>query len=242
MDLNHNPPIFHVTHWKAGSQWVRAVLSAAAPGRVRSPDHDPQWFYKTPLVDGCVYTPVYEPYVKFRSVVPETRAQRTFVVIRDPRDTAVSWYFSHLYSHSLDDPTVKASREILQRLSKTDGLALVISNHLRDGVAIQQSWVESGARVFKYEDLRKNQYEEFGKLLNFCGLDLPEARRRRIVARNSFERKTWWRRGRENVRSHLRKGAAGDWRNHFCDRLKKLFKTHYQQLLITTGYESDDAW
>ena len=54
-----NPTVFHVTHWKAGSQWVRAVLGAAAPSRVLSPDHDPEWFYNRPLVNGGVYTPVF---------------------------------------------------------------------------------------------------------------------------------------------------------------------------------------
>src|SRR5437899_2506935 len=87
-----NPTVFHVTHWKAGSQWVRAVLGAAARGRVVSPDHDPGWFYKTPLVSGGVYTPVYASCEQFRGVVGPEFHQRMFVVIRDPRDTAVSWY------------------------------------------------------------------------------------------------------------------------------------------------------
>lgn len=242
-DQTSNPAIFHVTHWKAGSQWVRAVLAAAAPGRVRSPDHDPGWFANVPIVGGGVYTPVYARFDQFRAVVPESRSQRTFVVIRDLRDTAVSWYFSHRYSHSLADPTVRASRDILARLDKTDGMALVISNHLRDAADIQQSWINSGgARVFRYEDLRRNQNDEFGRMLDYCGLDVPEAARRRILARNSFERKTWWRLGRERVRSHLRKGVAGDWRNHFCGRLKKLFKVQYGELLVRAGYEADDSW
>src|SRR5690349_17441391 len=131
-----NPTVFHVTHWKAGSQWVRAVLAAAAPRRILSPDHDPEWFYNKPLVAGGAYAPCE----KFRTAVAPEVEQRTFVVIRDLRDTAVSWYFSHLHSHTLDDDSVRASREILRRLSKTDGIALVISNHLRDAVHIQHSW------------------------------------------------------------------------------------------------------
>jgi hypothetical protein len=238
------PTIFHVTHWKAGSQWVRAVLSDAAPGRALSPDHDPAWFFNTPLVEGGVYTPVYETYEKFRGVVPAEKAQRTFVVIRDLRDTAVSWYFSLKFSHSLKDASVADSRAILQRLDKTDGLALVISNHLRDAVAIQQSWFDApgGTKIFRYEDLRADQHGEFGRMLEFCGLDVPVDRQKAIVARNSFERKTWWRFGRENVKSHLRKGMPGDWKNHLCPRLKKLFKLHYGRILIQAGYEKDESW
>jgi lipopolysaccharide transport system ATP-binding protein len=237
-----DPAIFHVTHWKAGSQWVRAVLTAAAPGRVVSPDHDPEWFFKTPKVPGRVYTPVYETRQSFRRAVAEDADQRTFLLIRDPRDTAVSWYFSHRYSHGLEDASVGETRAILGRLDKTEGLALIISNHLRDAIDIQTSWIETGVRVFKYEDLRADQQGEFGKLLEFCRIDLPEKRRRAIIARNSFERKTWWRFGRENVKSHLRKGVSGDWKNHFCPRLKKLFKDLYGEVLIRSGYEGGSGW
>ncbi len=237
-----NPTVFHVTHWKAGSQWVRAVLTAAAPGRVISPDHDPGWFFNTPLVDGGVYTPVYATREKFCAVVAPDSNHRTFVVIRDPRDTAVSWYFSLLHSHTLEDASVGDSRAILRRLSKTDGLALVISNHLRDAIEIQQTWIRSGVPIFRYEQMRSDQHGQFAKMLEYCRIDLPEPRRKAIVARNSFERKTWWRFGRESRKSHLRKGVAGDWKNHFCPRLKKLFKHLYGQALVDSGYETDSDW
>ena len=238
MELHPKPTIFHVTHWKAGSQWVRAVLEAAAPKRIVVPGAE----FAGPIVQGGIYTPVYCSHDKFHAIVPRDLPQRTFCVLRDPRDTAVSWYFSLLYSHRIDDPSVKESRDILTRLNKTDGLALVICNHLRDAVAIQSSWIHSGSRVFRYEDLRADQQGGFHRLFDYCGLEVPDAQRRKIVARNSFERKTWWRRGRENPKSHLRKGAPGDWKNHFCDRLKKLFKIHYSDVLIEAGYEADDAW
>ena len=233
-----NPAVFHVTHWKAGSQWVRAVLSAAAPKRVECPAHD----FAGPIVAGRIYTPFYASFEKFRVLVPGQLPQRTFAVIRDPRDTAVSWYFSLRYSHRPNEPSVKESREILSRLSKTDGLALVICNHLRDAVAIQESWLKSGLKIFRYEDLRLRQQESFAELFDYCQLDVPERRRRRIVDRNSFERRTWWRFGRQSLRSHLRKGAPGDWKNHFCERLRRLFKFHYGQVLIDAGYELDRCW
>jgi lipopolysaccharide transport system ATP-binding protein len=232
------PTVFHVTHWKAGSQWVRAVLTAAAGDRIVSPEHG----FKGPLSEGRIYTPVYTTFEKLRALVSEGAPQRTFAVIRDPRDTAVSWYFSLRYSHRLDDPSVKESREILSRLTKTDGLALVICNHLRDAVAIQESWLRSGAKIFRYEDLRLRQQESFRDLFEFCELDVSERRRRKIVDRNSFERRTWWRFDRESLGSHLRKGQPGDWKNHFCERLKRLFKVHYGQILISGGYERDESW
>jgi len=40
----------------------------------------------------------------------------------------------------------------------------------------------------------------------------------------------------------LRKGKAGDWRNHFCDRLTRLFKLHHGDDLIRARYENDRDW
>lgn len=48
--------------------------------------------------------------------------------------------------------------------------------------------------------------------------------------------------GEENTDSHYRKGKAGDWRNHFSERHKDLFKEKYGRLLIKLGYERDDNW
>src|SRR3954470_13356770 len=88
------PTVFHVTHWKAGSQWVRSVLKYAAPRRFIQPKPSEGELLGGPIVPGAVYAPVYAPHSRFRAAVPECLDQRTFVVIRDPRDTVVSWYFS----------------------------------------------------------------------------------------------------------------------------------------------------
>jgi hypothetical protein len=235
-------PIFHVTHWKAGSQWVRQVLDEAAPNRMIATSGDPNWFSSNPVVEGAVYSPVYAGLDRFRAVIPADRPQRTFAVIRDARDTAVSWYFSLRYSHSTKSPGIAGPREVLSRLSVEDGLAMVIASHLRTAIWIQRTWLESGLKVFRYEELRQRQHETFNDLFDFCQLDLSARKRRRIVERNSFERRTWWRFGRESKRSHLRKGMPGDWKNYFTGMHKNLFKAHYGDILIHAGYEKDENW
>ena len=235
-------PIFHVTHWKAGSQWVRKVLREAAPRRIIKTSGDISWFAANPVVEGGVYSPVYVSHDRFRAAIPAERPQHTFAVIRDPRDTAVSWYFSLRYSHTTKDPGISGPRQVLSQLSFDDGLAMVIASHLRLAVWIQRTWLESGVKVFRYEELRQHQHETFNELFDYCQLDLSERKRRRIVDRNSFERKTWWRFGRESKRSHLRKGVAGDWKNHFTDRHKQLFNAHYGDILMQAGYEKDNNW
>jgi hypothetical protein len=72
---------------------------------------------------------------------------------------------------------------------------------------------------------------------------LPVERLLGIVWENDFATKANGRTpGREDPRSHYRKGAAGDWRNHFTERHISYFKEHFGDLLVTLGYESDRQW
>jgi hypothetical protein len=236
------PTIFHVTHWKAGSQWVRAVLKSAAPERIVAGKESRDWFFNQPIVRGGIYTPVYATYERFRQVVPAGNDERTFVVIRDPRDSAVSWYFSLLHSHPANYPSVIDARPKLQQRDKREGMTLIMEDHMRALIDIQRNWIDSGARIFRYEDLLQDQIGVFGQIFAHCGIELSPRRVRMIVRRHSFRLRTFWRFGRENIKSHFRKGIAGDWRNHFDDELKDRFKKLYGDALIRAGYEKNLEW
>ena len=237
------PTVFHVTHWKAGSQWVRTVLHQAAGKRYLAPKPGPWGPVGERVVAGAVYSPVYAQLTQFRANVPEDPSHRVFVVIRDPRDTLVSWYYSLLYSHTTEgEPAVVEARATLGAMGKSEGMRLMIDRYLTAVTTIHREWIGAGAKIFRYEDLWANQQQAFGQVLAFCGLDLPAWRRKWIVGRNSFTRHTWWRLGREDVKSHLRKGSPGDWRNHFDEDLKRYFKSRDDRSLVLAGYEKDDSW
>jgi hypothetical protein len=240
--MSANPTIFHVTHWKAGSQWVRAILQQAAPDRFIKTEYNQTQFFQRPIQDGHIYTPVYATYEAFRSVVPANREQKTFAVIRDPRDALVSWYFSMKISHKVQGKEIGDLREALNKVSKEDGIAMMIRGEVYDAVAIQSSWLSTNTFLIRYEDLVTDQQVWFKKIFAFCELPIKEFWRRRLIRRNSFARQTWWRFGREDVTSHLRKGKVGDWKNHFNDSLKQLFKEHHGQALIQAGYEKSMDW
>jgi len=64
-----------------------------------------------------------------------------------------------------------------------------------------------------------------------------------IVYENDFSKKASGRKpGEEDVKSHYRKGVAGDWENHFNEEHKRFFKDNFNDLLIKLGYESDGNW
>ncbi len=65
MNEEKQPTVFHVTHWKAGSQWVYGILQACAPTRVVTPKVKVAHFYEDAILPGMIYPTVYAPYNRF---------------------------------------------------------------------------------------------------------------------------------------------------------------------------------
>lgn len=168
---------------------------------------------------------------------------RAFFVMRDLRDTLVSYYFSMRYSHQIMREEHEAQRKTLSSMSLEEGLLfLTRSATLKQFAMIQESWMGvKDVPVFRYEDLVE-QPETFEQIVAHCRFSIPPARLREILAQNSFEALTGRKRGEEDPQAHFRKGVPGDWRNYFTPAVKEEFKKRFGQTLIVTGYEKDLNW
>jgi hypothetical protein len=241
---NESPTVFHVTHYKAGSQWVQAILRGCAEDDLVRAKPGVRQFLEEPIQAGKIYSSVYVTHEQFESVaVPEN--SRRFVVIRDLRDTVVSGYFSLKVSHgTFAAGSVSELRADLQRGSLESGLIQTIDQWLGVNARIQQSWIDAGEPVIRYEDLLENDVEILERvLIDECQYPIPRPRLRRAVETRRFERMSKGRpRGEEDVSAHLRKGVAGDWRNYFTEPVKEAFKERWGALLVSGGYESDLDW
>ena len=97
------PTVLHVTHQKAGSQWLAKILYDCAPERVLFATYGMVQFLQEPVRSGMIYPTLYVTKEELDAVIlpPNTRH---FVVIRDLRDALVSWYFSLKVSHVVNHP------------------------------------------------------------------------------------------------------------------------------------------
>jgi lipopolysaccharide transport system ATP-binding protein len=239
-----SPPltIFHVTHWKAGSQWINKIVNRCVGDRVLfAEDHEAQFLQK-PLLAGKVYTTCYLTRDQFYSVsLPEPWCR--FVVIRDLRDTLVSFYYSIRFSHA-DRDRMPQFRDRLEGRDREDSLLSILHDHVPPCAEIQRSWLDNGEELIKYEDLLDRDVEILEPLFTGrCPLGVPAEQVREAVLACRFERLTAGRpRGEENVLAHERKGIAGDWRSHFTPRIRREFKARFGDLLVATGYERDLDW
>ena len=158
--LNQSNPkltIFHVTHWKAGSQWVGGIMKDACRERIVKVRAGMFHVTEDPIVAGGVYSPVYLDYRRFMGAVANEPSFRAFFVLRDLRDTLVSMYFSLKISHGVSkDTAVGEIRKTLNSLSFEEGLEHLMGDQLNVVAGIQRSWLQSDQKVFRYEDLIAN--------------------------------------------------------------------------------------
>jgi hypothetical protein len=190
-----------------------------------------------------IYPTLYVTEPQFRSV-PTPKASRRFVIIRDPRDTLVSGYFSLKISHPLLDGRIAYWRAVLSTLSLQDGLIYLMDQWLPRVIDTQRTWCVAGEHFVRYEDLIQRDTEILTDLLlRHCRLGVPRKRLEEAIFQNRFEQLTGGRPvGTEDVSAHERKGLVGDWKNYFTESVKRNFKVRYGDVLTMTGYERDPQW
>ncbi|MEA5472539.1 sulfotransferase domain-containing protein [Spirulina sp. 06S082] len=269
--MNDRPTVFHITHQKAGSQWISALLKSCAPDRYVPNQTMGAHYNQNPIKIGHVYPCLYLAKPNFEALIgsnwglnrpqyknilrsPQTyianwynfqmqnKEHRKFIVIRDLRDALVSAYFSFKISHPVKTKNLHRWRENLQSLDREKGFIYLMDEVLQRWANIQLSWLDNECLLIKYEDLVNNQYETIETIMEHCQIDIERQRLQEIVKSHSFENKTGRKKGEEDIASHERKGIAGDWQNHFSEGIKEEFKQRFGTVLIQTGYEKDINW
>lgn len=236
------PTIFHITHWKAGSQWVYQVLDTIAPDRIVIPQAEVAQFLTQPIIQGMIYPTLYVTHEEFEAQnIPDPSL--TFFIMRDLRDTLVSWYFSYKRSHV--DMQLDAFAQIRKQLNERtleDGLRLGIHSFLREVARIHTSWCRSDTPIFRYEDILHDPFGQFKSILHHCQIEVADSTLQGIVNNFSFEARSGRRQGIEDVNSHYRKGIQGDWKNYLTGDLLIEFKDVFDDVLMETGYEHNRDW
>lgn len=250
--------IYHCTVHKSGSQWIRNVMQ---DWRVYKYSGLRAYHYESHLADGIdsrlitervlpsimpentAVSPIYSDLASYRASAKPGEHRGMFVV-RDPRDVVVSWYFSARYSHR-PMGRVLETRQVLGDLPQHEGLIYAI-DWLADFGLFEAvgSWFEPGAlteneRIFRYEDLNgPNGVDTFREMFAHCDIRLPDRVLAKLVADHSFENLSGGRsKGQENKQDHLRKGVAGDWKNHFTPEVEDHFVKVTGDLIASAGYE-----
>ena len=165
----------------------------------------------------------------WRRILPEARVVST---TRDARDCYVSLWF-HLYP----------DREPLAAENRADFIGRIQGHAAtwRDTMAkFQKDAADFPGHHFaiRYESLLDDAQGEMTRLFDWFGCDASEAAVAEVVGRNAFSVASGGRNpGEADPQSFLRKGIAGDWKNHFDEECNRLYCEVAGEALTAAGYE-----
>lgn len=235
--MNDWPPVFHITQWKAGSQWIHQILARCCASKKVWPSFDGT----QPIGRNNIYAAAYLSKEEYDSFAASD--SKYFIVLRDPRDILVSGYYSLKFSHAVE-PGISEERQELESTNLEDGMLRTMDTLVQPCVEIALSWAKVGAEWIRYEELLSRDVELLTKaLLVDCGLPIKQSVVRDAVLACRFEKISGGRKpGQEDVKSHFRKGIAGDWKKQFTPRIKAIFKERFGEALQICGYEKDSDW
>jgi hypothetical protein len=180
--------------------------------------------------------------------------RNVFVVLRDGRDIMVSFYYHSLFINDRynEDNVEKVRRDLPFadyndiRENLPSFIEYVFLHEGRYRLKWNQfirSWSGQDAAFIKYENLLLNPVDELSSALEkVCNCEPDRQRLKGIVERYSFKSQTGRDPGEEGKESFLRKGIAGDWKNHFTKNAREVFDNFAGSELVSLGYEKDRQW
>jgi len=245
--VNRSPydNIFHCCVQKTASQWFLNIFSDDIFYQNTGLLVQPYWkvglrqdSYK-PAPSKRAATALYIIYSDYLAI-PKPKRYKTFFVTRDPRDLAISFYFSTKYSHELIAYIPKMRKE-LETLNMKDGLKYAINALEEIGVfEAQRSWADvddKKHKIFRYEDLANDNRTFLKQLLSYLDVEVSAEKFDVLYNRHSFESHTKGRsQGEEDISSHYRKGISGEWKEYFDKDVMKHFRSVTGNLVETLGY------
>jgi hypothetical protein len=242
---------FFLGHHKSGTRYIGLIFEEFCE-QFDIDFHEinnPKWFgydIERKLPD---HRPICAKYMNAKYRYVETlRDFRGFHVIRDPRDLAVSAYFSHLHSHSTRDwPELVEHREKLRALDFDDGLLadMEFTDQLvTDGFPItvfpaMDQWNYDDPRILemRFEDVVRDPLAHLTKAFAFIGLFDPASSDHReclerLVRDYSFKHMSGGREpGQADDRHHYRSGVPGEGRSRLKPVHLRWFEDRYPALL-----------
>lgn len=152
--------------------------------------------------------------------------------VRDPRDVVVStkYYWQR--------PSIQDALDIVGQGLKP------LRSHLAWSEGIRR-WMKVGVPFVRYEDLLDDAAPIIRNLLQLWDIDYEEERLAGAIERQSFAKKKEQIEGDHRQRPyhkgiyrvHLRKGIAGDWRNHFTPEQEEQAQEYFGEMAAHLGYK-----
>lgn len=165
-----------------------------------------------------------------------------YFIFRDPRDVVVSHVFyvtdmeahhvHHAYYQSLPDFDARLKVSILGR----PGTDVEFPN-IAERFAPYIDWLnQPEVLTIHFEDLIQDRAETLNRILDHFLARVPLQSPRQLIL-DSLESSI-----NPTKSPTFRSGKTGEWKKHFTEEHKRIFKDAAGELLIRLGYETDNDW
>jgi hypothetical protein len=255
---NKHPSVIHFSFHKAGTQYVRSVLTRCAVenGMVPVGVHDYAFHTDFPRLHSLTademkkYEHIFKPrgylYSAFGGGMVEGIVDldlyKVIFVTRDPRDILVSHYYSMAYSHATPEGTGNKHERFIKnramaRASTIDEWVLRRSDKLYDTcVRYQELLLKKSPHTYRtnYEQMVYDFSSWLRGLLNYCELNISADSFELLLQENARIRPQ-----EENIYHHLRKGQVGDYRNKLKPETIHSLNEKFASVLEMFGYDQE---
>ncbi len=185
----------------------------------------------------------HTPLDQIRRVYPDAQI---LWVVRDPRDTLVSYFYHELscLTHDrlellfedVDSLALKSSKDAIQSIL-VDRAASIVDFFDRSPLLTE---IDERIHVVRYELMLDNGIREMSRLVKFCKLDSDSTTISKVL--DDFELKSRPTARQSGSASLARKGITGDWKNYITQEHLELLPQSFFDLVKKLGYERDDSW
>jgi len=179
-------------------------------------------------------------------------------LFRDGRDVMVSLYYHMLFESDKNSPLLVARTRADLGYSNPEDIKSNLSSfieyiHTKEARSLSpykftwgefvRSWIDRDVNKIKYEDMTENCYVSMEKLLEcITGSRVDKDRLERVVNKYSFESQTKRKPGEEDLKSFIRKGKPGDWKEKFSRNSAQIFDKLYSREMVRLGYYENNSW
>lgn len=235
-------PVYLVTEFpKCGGTWYSQMLAECLELPFARNNNSPKF-------ESCIMHGVFKHSRNFHNVS---------VVLRDGRDVMVSSYYHFLFKNNANVHWAVDKKRKALGFSDFDDIRgnmprfieYMFTDFTRSlgyrcsWSSFVDSWREKDATFVKYEDLLTTGVDTLLRAVHeLTGQQMERKKVESIVDSYSFENLTGRKRGQTEKGNFIRKGIAGDWKNHFTPEARRMFHSFAGQQLIDLGYESSDDW